>query len=494
MTDSPPVTASSGADVNAIAWGQFQLRGGWKSFWTTTVGYGVVVGAGMLILLRVAAGAPPAVGAIKWSLIAIQAGILVLFACSRISTAVRQDQTSRMLESHRLMPVSPAQAVLGYLVGPVMPPLGIALANLLLGCWLCTALGLSIGLWLTANGVLLTFAMFAAAVSCFGAFAGKPAGVAAGWIAASMGMVNILTIGAILPGVNVLITPLSGPTVWSLGVAGGDALAAYAPSLLLQGWIGATCFAAACRRYRRDDRPALGADLGLALLAGWVGASAVGMVYWENFEPANNRWMKEDPAIQYLGSTMAAMLLGLVPVAGAAWASVDWAGRRAVGDPSPGRRPMPPQVVALAAAGVTLLLAAAAASTAQAGSHSVLVRTATVLVTYFVAMAYVLRVLARVTVKLLLPLMAWVLITWLIPLTIDYALWWVRGADETENLLGLASGFSPVGALVEAWTGRGDLTTPGLIFQCAFAAVVAGAYYLTEPRWARGKPPKQPAE
>ena len=491
MTQSPSVTSSAGADVNAIAWAQFQLRGGWMRWFMTVGGYGLVVGVGLVILLRLAATVPPLLGVVKGSLLGVQAGVVVLFACARVSGAVRADLTSKLIESHRLMPMSPAAAVLGYLIGPPSFPLGIGLANLVMGSLMCQSLGLSLALWLTANLVLFSFGAFAVTIACFGSFVGKPGAVAIGWIAASIGMVNIWTIGGILPAVNVLITPLNGSTVFALQTAGGDAVATYAPSWVFQAWIGGVLFAGACRRYRRDDRPALGADLGLALLAGWVGASAMGIVHWENFEPTANRWMSEDPASQFLGSVIVAMLAALVPIAGAAWAAVDWAGRRAVGDTMLGRRPWPPQVVAVAAAGVTMVLAAVA-STMTIGPAAplersyLLPRTAVILLAFYVAMAYVLRVLARVTTKLLLPLMAWVLITWLAPLTVDYGLWWVRGADEGDALMGAVSGLSPVGAMVQVWTGRAELTTVGLVSQCVMAAVLAAVFYGTEPRWARG--------
>src|SRR5437763_8752009 len=98
------------ADLNPIAWAQIHLRGGWKSFWPTLIGYTVIIGAGLLLAVRLTGGTPGALGAIKTAFTGLQAGLLVIFVSSRVSTAVRQDQTSRMIESHRLMPISPSQA------------------------------------------------------------------------------------------------------------------------------------------------------------------------------------------------------------------------------------------------------------------------------------------------------------------------------------------------------------------------------------------------
>jgi hypothetical protein len=145
--------------------------------------------------------------------------------------------------------------------------------------------------------------------------------------------------------------------------------------------------------------------------------------------------------------------------------------------------------VALMAVAITLSLAYAQ-PVDRLPPRAVFDRTAIVLLSFYIAMAYVLRVLARVTEKLLLPLAGWVAATWVLPLTVDYVLWWTAGAPGNESMLGVASGFSPVGALVEIWTGRAAVTTPGLVFQCLFAATVVAAYYVTAPKWTRRAPAK----
>src|SRR5205085_358542 len=189
----------------------------------TTPGYTALVGALMLFVVRLNEQTPSAVAGMKTTFTGLQAGLLVLFVSTRVSTAIRHDQTSRMMESHRLMPMSPSQAVLGYLLGPSAQPLALCTANVLLGCALSKAVGTPIGLWLTANAILYLFAAFAVVLSAFGAFTGRPGGAAVGWIGMFVGLMNIMTIGSVLPGVNVLATPLIGGTVFNLGIVGGDA-------------------------------------------------------------------------------------------------------------------------------------------------------------------------------------------------------------------------------------------------------------------------------
>jgi hypothetical protein len=276
-----------------------------------------------------------------------------------------------------------------------------------------------------------------------------------------------------------------GSTIFQLGVAGADAVATYAPSTVFQAWIAGVCFAGACRRYRRDDRPALGWDLGLLLLAAWVVTSAFGIVYWEQFQPSMMRGSSVNPAAQFVGSTIVAMLLALVPLGGAAWLAAEWEGRRAMGDATLGRHPPPPALVAFAAAVVTLLLVLAPV-TLRTGEASLdgVVRTGIVLVAFYLATAYVLRILVRVTTKVLYPMLVWLMLSWLAPMSVDYVGWWMEGA-YSESMLGVSSSFGPVGALLAIWTGDPAVSTPGIIFQAVLAAAMAAAYYTTRSRWTR---------
>lgn len=501
MPDTPSIS-SPVSDFNPLASGQFQLRGGWKSFWSTTIGYTILVGAGLLLVVRLSDGTPGSLFGLKTAFTGLQAGLLVLFVATRVSTAIRQDQTSRMIESHRLMPMSPPQAVLGYLLGPSAQPLAICAANLLLGVMLCQAVGSPVVIWLTVNVVLLLFGAFGTVLAAFGAFSGRPGGAAVGWIASLVGLVNFFTIGSILPAVNVLATPLLGTSIFNMTVAGRDAVATYAPSTVFQLLIAGVCFAAACRRYRRDDRPGLGWDLGLALLAAWIATSAFGIAHWQSFAPSVTRGNSVDAAAQFLGSTISAMLLALVPLAGSAWLSADWERRRAAGDPPGGRHPPAPPVVALATAVITLLLVFVAPAPAgmngaagnpadNAGSTAAVGLTAGVVLSFSLAASYLLRVLARVTGKLLFPLLTWLMLTNFLPILADYVRWWLKGLPD-EPMLGAASAFGPLGALIQIWTADPTVTIPGIAIQILLAAGMATAYYGTRNR--RRKKRAAPAE
>ena len=122
--------------TNAIGWAAFQLQGGWRNIAATALGYGVIV---VLGLTAAAQFATVPVGQMMYTLLmfmlAAQGLWLLLFAPSRIQTALRRDLTTGMIESHRLMPLSPTRAILGYLIGPSIQPISLAVMKFFVGCF-----------------------------------------------------------------------------------------------------------------------------------------------------------------------------------------------------------------------------------------------------------------------------------------------------------------------------------------------------------------------
>src|SRR5258705_6410777 len=103
---------------NAMGWGHLQLRGGWKNLLVTTVGYSLLIVAVIIVTVRLN---PDYTQRILegWTvgLLGLQSGVLLLFGCMTVGAAVRLDHTSRMIESHRLMPTPASSAIAGYLMG-----------------------------------------------------------------------------------------------------------------------------------------------------------------------------------------------------------------------------------------------------------------------------------------------------------------------------------------------------------------------------------------
>src|SRR5688572_437989 len=210
---------------NSIAWAHFQLRGGLKSgLWFCGI-YGLAVFT-LYSLARSTdprgAGTPS--GWIQLLLV-IQGLALVLFGASRVSAAIRGDITSRMIESHRLMPTSPMMAIAGHLVGGGAQPLMIAATTSVLGAFISLTSGLPTDRWILSNAMMLLFALFVWTLVSLVSFISTAKGpVGMGWmmgiffaITFSQGMVTL-----VLPGAMILASPLMGGSV--LVAAGGAAL------------------------------------------------------------------------------------------------------------------------------------------------------------------------------------------------------------------------------------------------------------------------------
>src|SRR5690349_13982784 len=109
---------------NALAWAHFRLRGGWMRSLSFT---GAAMALGAVLIITSTRLNPNDGGRMLWgwttALLSVQAVCLALYAAGRVGTAIRQDVQSKMIESHRLMPLPPAHAIAGYIVGATGPPL-----------------------------------------------------------------------------------------------------------------------------------------------------------------------------------------------------------------------------------------------------------------------------------------------------------------------------------------------------------------------------------
>jgi hypothetical protein len=109
---------------------------------------------------------------------------------------------------------------------------------------------------------------------------------------------------------------------------------------------------------------------------------------------------------------------------------------------------------------------------------------------FYLATTYALRILLRVTTKLLYPMLVWLMASWLLPIGIDYVRWWIRG-EFSEPMIGRTSCFGALGAMVQIWTGDAQVANLGIAFQAILAAATAAAYYATGRRRIP-KPPPSP--
>jgi hypothetical protein len=454
---------------NAIGWAHWQVRGGWRNTLITTGAYFVLISVLIYFTVRANPDHQSDVLTVwRTALLALQAVFLVLFAGSRVTSAVRGDIISRMIESHRLMPVEPMVAISGYLWGPTSQAMALAVATMLIGAAVTAASGIGLRMWFGPNIVLVLFALFSWVVAAFAASVTKAAtGILFGmllsiWFSAA----QVLWL---LPGMTLLLTPLSGKTIFSMRTANGELTQSMVIAFAIQALIAIPLYIGAARKYRRSEDTALAILPAVLLLLGWVLASTVAIGDWISYFPENflRPGQSERHQAMLISSIASAMLTSLAAVANAA-RDKRWREKSAL--------------VALAVSAVMLILCFAGRDLVVMFGAAV-GATAVVLVSFTLGICYLLRIIYRVTARGWPIALGWIVLMWLIPLVIDTVRWALTSLNETYELSVMA-GCSPIGALMIIWNDRLDMkiVVPGLIFQGCCAAGWAIIYYATQNR------------
>src|SRR5207249_1902646 len=112
----PQMSAFPGP-ANPILYAQFNLRGGWKNTLAVAGGYALLLGGGVYLSAH-AASVRSFSTVLRGSLTLLtilQCLILLVYGSFRVSACVRADLTSKVIESHRLMPASAFSGIFGYL-------------------------------------------------------------------------------------------------------------------------------------------------------------------------------------------------------------------------------------------------------------------------------------------------------------------------------------------------------------------------------------------
>jgi uncharacterized membrane protein YidH (DUF202 family) len=471
---------------NPIAYAQFKLRGGWRNTLTVTSIY--TAGLATLIVMTVRLNRPSQqleiLGTWSTGLLVIEAGLLLLFGASRISAAIRRDVTQGLMESHQLMPVDGFSAVFGYLIGAGAQAFVMAVATMLVGVFVAHWGGLDFFRFLAANASLVLFAVFVWVLSAFSAFLMKGGlGLFVGLVIGSMTLGQVVYM--LLPGIRVLATPMLAGTVFSARTSFTFVPWSYAISVAAQAFVGAVCFVGAARKYRRGEDAALGPMLGLALLAGWVAISAIGIVYTDEFGGPFHLGDDGDHA-QLVSAVLSAILLAIVPVASSAWAATEYHRHRLEEDPRPMRRPL--SLWAVTAIAILLIAPLSMARgpveyvSAQMGGRydwftvlgdpapSAVLATSAVAGVFLIGFGHLLRFIYLATPKALAMGSVWLGGTWLLPLLIDYMIAASRDYGDPAPSRVIAS-ISPIGAVMQIWDANTDGSyAVGLVAQLALAA------------------------
>ena len=481
---------------NAIAYAQFRLQGGLRGT-AILAGLCLALLAGLLslnVVSAVTAGQQAASVTREWpqGLVMLQVVFLLVVGPLRVTSAVRLDVTSRMFESHRLMPVTPAAAVAGYVGGGPWAVIVLAATTFAFGSACCVAGTIDVFRFAVANLAVAAVAAGVSAVTTYLALASR-VGIL---VLVVVGLFAVSGAGSggpaeLMPGLTVLSAPLVSRSLLNLGrVTASLPVAVVALAFHLA--VAAICFRAAMRLYRAPGAIGLSPPLGLLLLSVWVAMSAVGLGWPTEFGMHRHARTGMSPADQLVASTVAAMLLAGLPLAAAAKGAE--VRRRSSDGPD---RTGTVATVATAAAAVALAAALpllalrlmadldayaysgaigyADTSVPHVGSASLLrhaqLMTPAVVLATVVGMASLLRLAYRRFDRAWLAMAVWVFAAWVAPLIADTAT-----TTDPNGRFGRVASISPIGALSELWTRTDVSADAGIAMQFAVAAVPAVMY------------------
>jgi hypothetical protein len=468
---------------NPLAWVQFQLRGGRRNLIFTMLAYVGIIGGLIFVSLKADPNSTTRILNF-WTkaLLALQLAILVLFAPTAIRNSIRRDLTTRMLESHRLMPTSATQAVLGLMIGSTVQFTLMLGLTYLVGSLTWLGAGGSQKDWLLVNVICGIFGLcfwFASTLLAFMPASGIGL-MSIGVIASLMSGGAVMTL---LPALGVLASPVMGRTVFGLLDRGAEWSWPYQAAALVQICMAGLCYLAAVRKYRREDLLAFTPALGLILVAGWGMLSCTVVRYPEAF--SSNVWgrgIPYQPGLASVGSMISAVLLALVPVSSAAWQTAEWERRRRLQDPFLPRRPVPVNLTVLAA----VLILGMVADGLPVHEYLRLDFSAIVAMSIsagclLLACGYLLRILYRVTTRTITPLLLLVLFVGIGPLLLDLGRF-ALGNDLDADVVTTLSACSPLGLAWCLWNGREIWLWPAVVVQMLPPLILGLLYHRSTRR------------
>ena len=300
---------------NAIAWAHFRLGGGTRRAVIYFCVALALMGGGLLLTVAISLGSSAeGYEMSRGGTIAGEMVLMLLLAPGRSGSAVRGDLTGRLIESHRLMPISGAEdrprlphrakpQHHGNLRGrrhhrPLCQRRRVATLDLLSTS---VALVFSFGAMLC---VVMTFAAFRHRVN---------AGVAV--LVCVPFLLNRSAGLQMFPVASVLFGPFIGKTVFVASAAGGIEWP-YAVSELFQAAVAGLFFVAAARLYRREGAVGFLPAMGLGLLTLFVAASLTGNCFAGEF--TRDFFRSFDQQVPLTISVLIGMLLALLPVSAVA--------------------------------------------------------------------------------------------------------------------------------------------------------------------------------
>jgi hypothetical protein len=468
---------------NALAWAHFRLRGGWPRSLAVAGGAFLLLGALIVTMVQLSGTDRDRAEALwGWTigLLAIQTGCVVIYIPARISSEIKSDTQSKMMESHRLMPLPPAHAVAGYVMGAAMQPLVFFGGMFLLGALVASASGVQLPRWAFANAVLLVFAMFVWIIGVYSALGGRIGGAVMG----AMIVVPWFTQGyvlSLLPGTTVLLSPVIGQSVFDFRGSGFTVPPTYAIAFAAQFGFATLCFIGAAREYRRPGEVSLDTMLAMGFFLGWVIISLAALRGWEDFRPRGWNPGRAETPVQVCASMLAALLLAVGVVAANARERIRWRRHVAIADPYPRRRPLPIALIIAIAVAAMLTIPFAPPSTANPmrPTLDLLSRTIAIIAIALIGLYFFFEVAYSFMKKAFGVAIIWLVLTWGAGIIIDGARYAIF---EQGQSLDVFSKTSPIGALMMLWTRHETDIRLGIGVQIALAIIPMCVWLLTAGR------------
>jgi hypothetical protein len=322
---------------NAISWALHRLRGGWKNLLIIDGWY--LVAALLFISLPYELAEQHrekmyVLDVASTMILILQVVMLLLLCGMSVAGAIRRDLTSRIVESHRLMPLSPVQAIVGYLAGGPLQILSLCFVNLILGSVICTARAVPVQTWLESNGLLFVFSVSVWTAMAMAAFVSRSI---FGWLVGLL--ISVICSGGavfvVLPGLLAFCSPMQGRTIFestSMPLLSTGTIVALVAQLL----VAILCIRGAARKYADGNALSLTMGPSLAALGIWAGLTWFGIADFHDLHPRLSIG-EFDWRLPVIGGIASCLLLSLVPLAAMAWSDILRRQRRLDGHTLPSR-------------------------------------------------------------------------------------------------------------------------------------------------------------
>jgi hypothetical protein len=492
---------------NSIAYAHFEQAGGWKRLGTYALAVLLLAGVVFTLMMTMVPDRRGAhleeLRAYLFALLLAQ-GAGVLFGGMRVAGAAYLDRLTNMIESHRLTPLSPAQAVIGYLLGPTTGPLMLMIICTACGIGISAMAGMPIDRWLFVSAIQYVFAAMFWTVqldSSLSRVVGTRGGIR------GLGSLLIFAMFArplatLVPALAMLINPVEN-TIFAVipGAVGATKLSnGVMFAMFLQLCLAAVFAITAARRYRAPDQRAFAPMLALVLLVLTVLLSGLGTIYNDELSIPTNIPQTGSAAIQsamtqVTSAILVSMLIGLVPLGAVIQSNLQRRGWRKLGLPGPIYWSMPVPLAVLIIAAIILPLTVLGFEVQdRIGAHVILQPTrgpvaigaldqyarevlpnalgalAATTIIFLTGCGLLLRRGYRTGRRAGRWVAVWLLVVWLVPLAIAVEQSWAStdvDAPYPDNVMAA----SPIGSVGLLWR-SGHKVWPGIAVQAAEVLVL----------------------